>query len=126
MSASVAIIMGSRSDWPTMKLAADRLDQTVSGISRALARLEKKLDTTLLRRTTPDDGAAERAEQRTLLMPRRDQGAELRRGHALEEFVVEQVDAVYPMVPAGADLGDMIRRDKPEKHNPIYETGKDD
>ncbi|WP_201283267.1 5-(carboxyamino)imidazole ribonucleotide mutase, partial [Klebsiella pneumoniae] len=23
----VAIIMGSRSDWPTMKLAADRLDQ---------------------------------------------------------------------------------------------------
>lgn len=41
--------------------------------------------------TTPDDGAAERAEQRTLLMPRRDQGAELRRGHALEEFVVEQV-----------------------------------
>lgn len=24
---SVAIIMGSRSDWPTMKLAADRLDQ---------------------------------------------------------------------------------------------------
>jgi DNA-binding transcriptional LysR family regulator len=32
--------------------AADRLGQTVSGISRALGRLEKKLDTTLLRRTT--------------------------------------------------------------------------
>jgi hypothetical protein len=41
--------------------------------------------------TTPDDGALERAEQRTLLMPRRDQGAELPRGHALQEFVVEQV-----------------------------------
>lgn len=41
--------------------------------------------------TTPDDGALERAEQRTLLMPRRDQGAELPRGTALEEFVVEQV-----------------------------------
>lgn len=41
--------------------------------------------------TSPDDGALERAEQRTLLMPRRDQGAELPRGHALEEFVVEQV-----------------------------------
>ena len=26
-STPVAIIMGSRSDWPTMKLAADRLDQ---------------------------------------------------------------------------------------------------
>ncbi len=41
--------------------------------------------------THPDDGALERAEQRTLLMPRRDQGAELPRGHALQEFVVEQV-----------------------------------
>ncbi len=42
--------------------------------------------------TTPsDDGALERAEQRTLLMPRRDQGAELPRGHVLQEFVVEQV-----------------------------------
>ena len=41
--------------------------------------------------TTPDDGALERAEQRTLLMPRRDQGAELPRGYALQEFVVEQV-----------------------------------
>jgi acetolactate synthase-1/2/3 large subunit len=47
-------------------------------------------------------------------------------GTCVVEFVVEQEDAVYPMVPAGADLGDMIRRDKPEKHNPIYETGKDD
>lgn len=32
--------------------AAEQLGQTVSGISRALARLEKKLDTTLLGRTT--------------------------------------------------------------------------
>ncbi len=32
--------------------AAEQLGQTVSGISRALSRLEKKLDTTLLRRTT--------------------------------------------------------------------------
>lgn len=32
--------------------AAEQLGQTVSGISRALARLEKKLATTLLRRTT--------------------------------------------------------------------------
>lgn len=32
--------------------AAERLDMTVSGVSRALNRLEQKLETTLLRRTT--------------------------------------------------------------------------
>jgi acetolactate synthase-1/2/3 large subunit len=31
-------------------------------------------------------------------------------GPVLLEFVVEQEDAVYPMVPAGADLDAMIRR----------------
>ena len=31
-------------------------------------------------------------------------------GPVLIEFVVEQFDNVYPMVPAGADLHDMIRR----------------
>jgi serine/threonine protein kinase len=37
------------------------------------------------------DDSRERAEQRTLLLPRRDQGSELRRGHVLQEFVVEQL-----------------------------------
>ncbi|WP_280337226.1 LysR family transcriptional regulator [Salinicola acroporae] len=32
--------------------AAERLGLTVSGVSRALNRLERKLETTLLRRTT--------------------------------------------------------------------------
>ena len=44
------------------------------------------------------------------------------------DFRVEQEDSVYPMVPAGADLDNMIRRPKPEtgeEHNPLYETGKD-
>jgi acetolactate synthase-1/2/3 large subunit len=49
------------------------------------------------------------------------------------EFRVEQEDSVYPMVPAGADLHDMIRRPMPgeggaapnRNHNPIFETGKD-
>ena len=43
------------------------------------------------------------------------------------DFRVEQEDSVYPMVPAGADLDNMIRRPMPEgqKHNPIYETGED-
>ncbi|MDO9075327.1 MAG: serine/threonine-protein kinase [Rubrivivax sp.] len=38
-----------------------------------------------------DDDARERAEQRTLLMPRRDQGSELRPGHALQEFVIDKL-----------------------------------
>jgi acetolactate synthase-1/2/3 large subunit len=35
-------------------------------------------------------------------------------GTTLIEFRVEQEDSVYPMVPAGADLHDMIRRPHPE------------
>ncbi len=34
-------------------------------------------------------------------------------GPALIEFVVEKEEVVYPMVPAGADLDNMIRRPKP-------------
>jgi acetolactate synthase-1/2/3 large subunit len=34
-------------------------------------------------------------------------------GPALIEFVVEKEEVVYPMVPAGADLHNMIRRPKP-------------
>mgnify|MGYP000909768586 CR=1 FL=1 len=37
------------------------------------------------------DDPRERAEQRTLLMPRRDQGSELPRGTRMQEFVVERV-----------------------------------
>ncbi|NTW86553.1 MAG: biosynthetic-type acetolactate synthase large subunit [Holophagaceae bacterium] len=43
-------------------------------------------------------------------------------GTALIEFKVEQEDAVYPMVAAGAALHDMIRRPSP---SPIAETGAD-
>lgn len=38
----------------------------------------------------PDDGSRERAEQRTLLMPQRERGAELPPGAAMQEFVVER------------------------------------
>ncbi|HVL69569.1 MAG TPA: biosynthetic-type acetolactate synthase large subunit [Vicinamibacterales bacterium] len=41
-------------------------------------------------------------------------------GPSLIDFRVEQEDTVYPMVPAGADLHDMIRRP-----NPIAETAAD-
>ena len=52
-------------------------------------------------------------------------------GTVVIDFRVEQEDSVYPMVPAGADLADMIRRPSGEasdprlSHNPIFETGKD-
>ena len=37
------------------------------------------------------DDPRDRAEQRTLLMPRREQGSELRAGHKLQEFTVERL-----------------------------------
>lgn len=43
-------------------------------------------------------------------------------GTCLIDFRVEQEDAVYPMVAAGADLHDMIRR---PKHSAIVETADD-
>jgi acetolactate synthase-1/2/3 large subunit len=42
------------------------------------------------------------------------------KGTVVIDFRVEQEDSVYPMVPAGADLADMIRRP-----SPIAETGQD-
>ncbi|MFM0319407.1 LysR family transcriptional regulator [Paraburkholderia nemoris] len=39
-------------DCGSITAAAEKLQQTVSGVSRALTRLEKKLDTALVRRTT--------------------------------------------------------------------------
>ena len=39
-------------DTGSISAAAERLEQTSSGISRALSRLEQKLNTTLMRRTT--------------------------------------------------------------------------
>lgn len=59
-------------DSGSITAAADYLDQTTSGISRALSRLEKKLDTTLLRRTTrrlelTEEGHIFLAHARTIL-----------------------------------------------------------
>jgi DNA-binding transcriptional LysR family regulator len=39
-------------DSGSITAAAEKLGQTVSGVSRALTRLEQKLDTALVRRTT--------------------------------------------------------------------------
>jgi acetolactate synthase-1/2/3 large subunit len=43
-------------------------------------------------------------------------------GTVVIDFQVEQEDAVFPMVPAGADLGAMIRR---PKRDVMIETGSD-
>ncbi|MCB9732760.1 MAG: biosynthetic-type acetolactate synthase large subunit [Deltaproteobacteria bacterium] len=56
--------------------------------------------------------------------------AEAHPGTVVIDFRVEQEDSVYPMVPAGADLGDMIKRPRRvdgrvAQHNPIFETGED-
>lgn len=59
-------------DSGSITAAAEQLDLTVSGISRALSRLEDKLDTTLLRRTTrrlelTEEGAVMLAHARQIL-----------------------------------------------------------
>lgn len=91
--------------------AADRLGQTVSGVSRALGRLEKKLDTTLLRRTTrrielTEEGAAFLASTRAILAAiddaeaqiaaRRQQPSGLLRVNAATPFMLH---AIVPLVP---------------------------
>ncbi len=52
------------------------------------------------------DDPRERAEQRTLLMPRREQGSELKAGAQLQEFVVERLLGVggYSCVYLARDL----------------------
>jgi acetolactate synthase-1/2/3 large subunit len=46
-------------------------------------------------------------------------------GTVVIDFRVEQEDSVYPMVPSGADLTEMIRRPEPCVHNPLIETAED-
>jgi acetolactate synthase-1/2/3 large subunit len=50
------------------------------------------------------------------------EAARTHKGTAVIDFRVEQEDTVYPMVPAGADLDQMIRRPEP---TPLAETGAD-
>jgi acetolactate synthase-1/2/3 large subunit len=48
--------------------------------------------------------------------------AQKHKGPFLINFLVEKEDSVYPMIPAGSALHEMIRR--PEK-NPLVETAHD-
>ena len=45
-----------------------------------------------------------------------------RKGPFLVNFMVEKEDSVYPMIPAGSALHEMIRR---PDHNPLVETAQD-
>jgi acetolactate synthase-1/2/3 large subunit len=49
------------------------------------------------------------------------QEARAHQGPYVINFLVEKEDSVYPMIPAGSALHEMIRR--PE--NPLVETAKD-
>ena len=107
LQAFVAVVDGG-----SITAAADALGQTVSGVSRALARLEQKLDTTLLRRTTrraalTEEGQAFLQRTRAILASiddaeeqmaaRRQQPAGRLRVNAATPFMLH---AVVPLVPA--------------------------
>jgi DNA-binding transcriptional LysR family regulator len=107
-------------DAGSITAAADQLAQTVSGISRALSRLEQKLDTTLLRRTTrrlelTEEGAAFLQRTRAILdaiddaeehmAARREQPAGRLRVNAASPFMLH---AIVPLVPAFRKLHPQI------------------
>lgn len=98
-------------DTGSITAAADQLGQTVSGISRALSRLEQKLGTTLMRRTTrrlelTEEGAAFLQRTRAILdaiddaeehmAARRQQPAGRLRVNAASPFMLH---AIVPLVP---------------------------
>ncbi|MET3495858.1 LysR substrate-binding domain-containing protein [Variovorax boronicumulans] len=98
-------------DTGSITAAAEQLGQTVSGISRALSRLEQKLDTTLMRRTTrrleiTEEGAAFLLRTRAILdaiddaeeqmAVRREQPAGRLRVNAASPFMLH---AIVPLVP---------------------------
>ena len=98
-------------DSGSITAAAQRLDLTVSGLSRALGRLERKLDTTLVRRTTrrielTEEGKVFIARARSILgaldaaeeemAVRRQQPAGRLRVNAATPFMLH---AVAPLVP---------------------------
>ena len=116
-------------DTGSVTAAAEQLEQTVSGISRALRRLEDKLGTTLMNRTTrrlslTDEGHAflERArailaavdEAEELMAVRREQPAGRLRINAAPPFLlhvvaplVAQFRALYPQITLELNADDL-------------------
>lgn len=112
MKTTLEELLGFRAvvDTGSITAAAEQLVQTVSGISRALSRLEKKLGTTLLRRTTrrlelTEEGQAFLARTRAILdamdaaeeemAARREAPSGLLRVNAASPFMLH---AVVPLV----------------------------
>ena len=62
-----------------------------------------------------------RVTSRAEVLPAFEKAREIDRTVVID-FRVEKEDSVYPMVPSGADLADMIRR---PAHSPIVETSED-
>ncbi|RZJ21725.1 MAG: LysR family transcriptional regulator [Haliea sp.] len=108
-------------DSGSITAAADQLGQTVSGISRALGRLEKKLATTLLRRTTrrlalTEEGSVFLARTRAILdamdaaedelAARHQAPAGLLRVNVSTPFMLH---GVVPLMPAFSALYPQIR-----------------
>jgi len=106
LQALVAVV-----DSGSLTAAAQRLGLTVSGLSRALGRLEQKLDTTLVRRTTrrielTEEGKVFNARARSILgaldsaeeemAVRRQQPAGRLRVNAATPFMLH---AIAPLVP---------------------------
>ncbi|MGN5353260.1 LysR substrate-binding domain-containing protein [Ralstonia sp. L16] len=117
-------------DTGSVTAAAEQLGQTVSGVSRALRRLEEKLDTTLLSRTTrrlslTDEGATFLAQARRILAAvdeaeeqialRRQQPAGRLRVNAAMPFMLHVVAplvpdfrAQYPQIELELNTNDLI------------------
>ncbi|SAK63591.1 LysR family transcriptional regulator [Caballeronia calidae] len=89
-------------DSGSMTAAAEALQQTVSGVSRTLTRLEKKLDATLVRRTTrrlqlTDEGELFLARARAILAAMEDAEEAMAR-HRERPAGRLRVDAASPFV----------------------------
>jgi DNA-binding transcriptional LysR family regulator len=89
-------------DSGSMTAAAEALQQTVSGVSRTLTRLEKKLDATLVRRTTrrlqlTDEGELFLARARQILAAMEDAEESMTR-HRERPAGRLRVDAASPFV----------------------------
>ncbi|HZF84484.1 MAG TPA: LysR substrate-binding domain-containing protein, partial [Burkholderiaceae bacterium] len=116
-------------DTGSISAAAEQLGQTVSGVSRALGRLERKLATTLLRRTTrrialTEEGQAFLARARAILLSvdeaeelmaaRRQQPAGRLRVNAATPFMLHAIAplaadfrAAYPQIALELDTDEM-------------------
>jgi DNA-binding transcriptional LysR family regulator len=89
-------------DTGSMTAAAEKLGQTVSGVSRALTRLEQKLDTALVRRTTrrlhlTDEGEAFLQRARAILDAMEEAEESVTRGRARPSGRL-RVDAASPFM----------------------------